>query len=312
MKAIVYNKKNLSDKLQYCNVEKPIPKKNEILIEVHAVSPNAADYRSLKMGMIPKKKIFGSGIAGIVESVGSDVKQFKPGDNVIGDLSDSGFGGFAEYALTTEKALVHKPETVSFEEAATLPIASTTAFKALRDKGHIQKGFSTLIVGSSGGVGTFAVQLARYFGARITAVCSTKNMEQSMGLGANSVIDYTKEDFINSKSRYDLIIAINGNYPLLGYRKILKRNGTYVMVGGSISQIFKSIFLGWILSMGSKKMSSLSAKVNQEDLAFVAKLVEGKHIKPIIEQRYTLAETAEAMNLIASGHASGKMVVNIK
>ncbi len=310
MKAIVYNKKGSPDKLEYCDVEKPTQKDKEVLIRIHAVSANATDYRSMKMGMIPKKKIFGSGIAGRVESVGNGIQQFNPGDSVIGDLSDFGFGGFAEYTVTPEKALIHKPEKITFEEASTLPVASTTALKALRDKGRIQKGHSVLIVGSSGGVGTFAVQLAKYFGAEITAVCSSKNIEQSSSLGADFVIDYTKEDFTKNDKRYDLIIAINGNYSLLEYRRILKRNGIYVMVGGALSQIFKSLFFGWLLSFGSKKMSSLSAKSNHQDLEFIAKLVEEERIKPVIEHHYSLNETAAAMNYLAEGHAKGKIVIN--
>lgn len=311
MKAIVYSKKGSPDKLQYRDAEKPYPKSNEVLIRIHSVSANAADYRSMKMGMIPKKKIFGSGIAGRVEAVGNDIQLFKVGDAVIGDLSNFGFGGFAEYTVAPEKALIHKPEKVTFEEAATLPIASTTALNALRDKGQIQKGQSVLIVGSGGGVGTFAVQIAKYFGAGITAVCSTKNIEQSTTLGADFVIDYTKEDFTKNDDCYDLIIGINGNYSLLEYRRLLKRNGIYVMVGGSLSQIFQSLLFGQLLSFGSKKMSSLAAKSNQQDLEFIAKLVDEGHIKPVIEQRYSLKETAEAMNYLDQGHAKGKIVINI-
>ncbi|MBT6765471.1 MAG: NAD(P)-dependent alcohol dehydrogenase, partial [Prolixibacteraceae bacterium] len=210
MKAVVYNKKGLPDKLIYCDVEKPRPNDNEVLIKIHAVSANAADYRSMRMGIIPKKRIFGADIAGRVESVGKNIRQFKPGDEVIGDLSDCGFGGFAEYAVAPEKALIPKPTKVLFEIAAALPIAGITALQALRDKGNIQKGQKVLIVGSGGGVGTFAVQLAKYFGAEVAAVCSSKNVAQTSSLGADYVIDYTKEDFTKNKRCYDLIIAING------------------------------------------------------------------------------------------------------
>ena len=225
MKAVVYNKNSLPDKLIYCDVEKPIPNDNEVLIQVVAVSANAADYRSIRMGLIPKKKIFGADIAGRVESVGKRIQQFKPGDEVIGDLSDCGFGGFAEYALATENALITKPVKMSFDEAAALPMAAVTALQALRDKGNIQKGQKVLIVSSSGGVGTFAIQLAKYFGAVVTGVCSSKNVEQTSSLGADYVFDYTKEDFTKSNRRYDLILAINGNSPLSAYRRALNPNG---------------------------------------------------------------------------------------
>jgi NADPH:quinone reductase-like Zn-dependent oxidoreductase len=173
MKAVVYNRKGLPDKLIYCDVEKPVPNDNEILVKIRAVSANAADYRSMKMGLIPKKKIFGADIAGNVEIAGKNIEKFKPGDEVIGDLAGYGFGGFAEYALAPEKALTLKPAKISFEEAAALPMAAVTALQGLRDKGNIKKGKKVLIVGSSGGVGTFAVQLAKYFGAEVTGVFST-------------------------------------------------------------------------------------------------------------------------------------------
>lgn len=179
MKAVMYNKKGTPDKLIYCDIEKPTPNDNEVLIKVFATSINAIDYRSMRMGMIPRKKIFGADISGKVESVGSNIRKFKPSDEVIGDLSDCGFGGFAEYAVASEKALISKPTGISFEEAAALPVAATTALRALQNKGNIQKGQNVLIVGSSGGVGTFAVQLAKYFGAEVTAVCSTKHLEQT-------------------------------------------------------------------------------------------------------------------------------------
>ncbi|MCP3933083.1 MAG: NAD(P)-dependent alcohol dehydrogenase [Bacteroidetes bacterium] len=311
MKAIIYDKKGLPDRLIYQDVDKPIPNDNELLIRVHVVSANAADYRSMKMGMIPKKKIFGSGIAGKVESVGKNIQQFEPGDHVVGDLTDFGFGGFAEYAIAPEKALIHKPENLSSEAAATLPVAATTALKALRDKGAIQKGQKVLIVGSGGGVGTFAVQLARHFSAEVTAVCSTGNIEQSTSLGADFVIDYTKEDFTKKNKYYDLIIAINGNYPLLACRRILKKEGTYVMVGGTLSQISKTLLFGWLLSFGSKKIRSLSAKSDPQDLEFVAKLVAEGKIQPVIEKQYSLAETADAMRYLTEGHAKGKIVINV-
>jgi NADPH:quinone reductase-like Zn-dependent oxidoreductase len=190
-------------------------------------------------------------------------------------------------------------------------MAAMTALQALRDKGNIQKGYQVLIVGSSGGVGTFAVQLAKYFESEVTGVCSSKNVQQALSLGADRVIDYTKEDLSEIGHRYNIILAINGNYPLSVYRKILAQNGIYVMVGGSLSQIFKSLVFGRFLSFGSKKMKSLTAKANKNDLEFLAKLLENGSIKPIIDRQYSLDKTAEAMDYISQGHAAGKVVINI-
>ena len=288
MKAVVYDKKGSPDKLIFKNVEKPSPNDNEVLIKIYAASINAADYRSMKMGMIPKKKIFGADVSGKVELVGKNIQKFNPGDEVIGDLSDVGFGGFAEYALAPEKAFVSKPANISYEAAAAIPLAGITALQAIRNKANIQKGYQVLIVGSSGGVGTFAVQLAKYFGAEVTAVCSTRNLEQTSILGADNIIDYTQEDFTKSDKAYDLILAVNGNYSLFAYRRILNKNGVYVMIGGALMQIIKTLLFAKLLSLGSKKMYSLFAKSNQKDLEFVVKLVEGGHIKSIIEQRFPL------------------------
>ena len=244
MKAVVYNKENYPDRLVYCDIDKPVPNDNEVLIKVHAVALNAADYRSMKMGLIPKGKIFGADIAGRIESVGKNITLFKPGDEVMGDLASYGFGGLAEYVNAPERLLIIKPKHISFEEAATLPMAALTALQALRDKGNIQKGQKVLIVGSAGGVGTFAIQLARYFNTEVTGVCSSKNVQQTLSLGADYVIDYTKENFTGKEKRYNIILGINGDYPLSGYRKVLTSDGIYVMVGGSISQIFKSLLFG--------------------------------------------------------------------
>lgn len=311
MKAVVYHKKGSPEKLVYGEIDKPVPGDNEVLIKVHAVSLNAADYRSMKMGIIPKRKIFGADIAGIIESAGKNITLFKPGDEVMGDLASFGFGGLAEYVTAPEKALVAKPSQVSFEEAAALPMAALTALQALRNKGNVQKGHKVLIVGSAGGVGTFAVQLAKYFEAEVTGVCSQKNVEQTKSLGADHVIDYTKENFIKSGKRYDLILGVNGNYSLMAYKKTLTKNGIYVMIGGSLSQIFKSLVFGWSFSLGSKKMKSLAAKANQKDLEFLAGLLEKGRIRPVIEIRYTLNKAAEAMDYLRKGHAAGKVVITI-
>lgn len=312
MKAIVFDKKQSPHKQRLENLKDPIPSDNEVLVKVVSVSINAADYRSIKMGMSPKKKMFGSAVSGVVELVGKNIQHFKPGDEVIGDLTDSGFGGLAEFVAAPEKAWAIKPANISFEDAAALPVAATTALQALRDKGNIQKGYNVLIVGSAGGVGTFAVQLAKYYGAIVTAVCSTKNIEQTLLLGAYKVIDYTKEDFTKFNNRYDLVLAINGNYPLFGYRRIMKSKGIYVMVGGALVQIIKSMLFGWFLSLGGKKMKVLPAKSDPEDLEFVAKLMDEGKIKAIIEKRYSFDNGVEAMTYLIKGHARGKLVVNLQ
>jgi NADPH:quinone reductase-like Zn-dependent oxidoreductase len=191
-------------------------------------------------------------------------------------------------------------------------MAATTALQGLRDKANIKKGQKVLIVGSAGGVGSFAIQLARYFGAEVTGVCSSGNVKQTFSLGADYVIDYTKESFLKNDKRYDIILAINGNYPLLSYRRILTANGTYIMVGGSLSQIFKSLLFGRMLSPGSKKMKSLTAKASKTDLEFLANLADKGIIKPVIDRRYSFDQAVDAMNYLKQGHATGKIVINIE
>ncbi len=311
MKAVVYHKKGSPEKLIYEDVDKPVPAGNKILVKIHAVSLNAADYRSMQLRLIPKNRIFGADISGVVESTGEKVSAFQPGDEVIGSLVDSGFGGLAQYVAVPENALIIKPKEISFAEASTLPVAGITALQALRDKGNISKGDKVLIVGSAGGVGTFAVQLAKHFGAEVTAVCSTKNVEQSFALGADEVLDYTKGTFAGNNKRYNIILAVNGSYPLLAYRKALESNGTYVMVGGSYLQLFKSLVFGWLLSFGGKKMKHLMAKELNSDLEILAELTAKRIIKPVIEKHYPLKKAAEAMNYLKQGHSSGKVVVDV-
>lgn len=311
MKAVVYKKSGHPDKLVYSDVDKPVPGDDEVLVRVHAVSLNAADYRSMKMGMIPKRKIFGADIAGRVESVGKNTREFIPGDEVMGDLASYGFGGLAESVTAPERLIIHKPKQVSFEDASAIPMAGVTALQALRDKGGVRKGQKVLIVGSAGGVGTFAVQLAKYFGCIVTGVCSTGNIQQTLSLGADEVIDYTKETFTGDDRKYDLIMAVGGNYPLAAYRKVLADHGTYVMVGGGLSQIFKSLLFGRFMSLGSRKMKFLAAKANRTDLEFLVKLVEQGAIKPVIDRRYTLENAADAMKYLVQGHSRGKVIINI-
>ena len=254
MKAIVSNKYGSPDVLELKEVEKPIPKDNQVLIKVHAASLNYGNLVLLKgkpflarfaFGLLkPKYSIPGGDIAGRVEAVGKDVKQFQPGDDVFGDLSGCGWSGFAEYVSVPENALALKPVNMSFEEAAAVPMAGITALQGLRDKGKIQSGQKVLINGASGGVGTFAVQIAKSFGAEVTGVCSTRNLDILRSIGADHVIDYTKEDFTQKKQSYDLILGVNGYQPISAYKRALSPNGIFVHVGGSGAQLFQAMVLG--------------------------------------------------------------------
>ncbi|MGA9397343.1 MAG: NAD(P)-dependent alcohol dehydrogenase [Anaerolineaceae bacterium] len=311
MKAVVYDKNEAPDVLQVREVEKPTPRDHEVLVRIHASSVNAADYRSLRMGIIPKRKIFGVDIAGRVEAAGKDTEKFKVGDDVFGDISGCGSGGFAEYVSVPESALALKPAGVTFEDAAAVSMAAVTALQSLREKGNIQAGQKVLIYGAGGGVGIFALQLAKYFGANVTAVCSSKNLELVRSLGADHVIDYAKEDFAKSGKHYDLILAVNGNRSLSDYKRALTPKGVFVMVGGALSQVIKTMLFGAIMSIGGKKMRFLAAKPNTKDLEYIIKLVEGGKVKPVIERRYPLHETAEAMRYLGEGHARGKVVINV-
>jgi NADPH:quinone reductase-like Zn-dependent oxidoreductase len=210
-----------------------------------------------------------------------------------------------------EKIIIKKPAGITFDEAASFPKAASTALQALRNQGNIMKDMDVLLVGSSGGVGTFAIQLAHYFEANITAVCSSRNLEQASDLGAEKVIDYAREYFADNDRKYDIILAINGNYPIRDYRKCLKPDGTYVMVGGSFRQIFKSLIFGRLLSTGKRKMKSVTAKADRKDLEFLASLLEQKKIRAVIEKTYPFEQAAKAMEYVSKGHSSGKVVVRM-
>lgn len=240
MKAILFEKSHKPDQWRLQEIDKPNPLENEVLVKIHAVSVNTADYRSMQLGIIPKKKIFGSDIAGVVEAIGNHVKSLRVGDAVFGDLSANGFGGFAEYTTAPESVLVKKPAGLTFEMVVAIPMAAVTALQAIRDKGQVHTGQDALIIGSGGGVGTFAVQFAKYYGAKVTAVCSTKNVQISQSLGADHVLDYSKQDFLVEGKKYEVIIVVNGNRPLRQYKKVLKPHGLLVVVGGSISQVLKT------------------------------------------------------------------------
>jgi NADPH:quinone reductase-like Zn-dependent oxidoreductase len=322
MKAIVYTKYGPPDVLRFKEVAKPAPKDSEVLVKVHAASANAADLHLLRgtpllfrlsAGLLkPRKRIIGADIAGRVEAVGRNVTQFQAGDEVFGDLSGCGFGGFAEYVCAREDTLVLKPAYLSFQYAAAAPMAAVTALQALRDKGQIKAGQSVLINGASGGVGTFAVQIAKAFGAEVTAVCSTSKVEMARSIGADHVIDYTQEDFTRNGQRYDLILAANGYRSISDYERTLTPRGTYVMSGGSTKQMFQAMLLGPLRSKsGGKKIGNILAKSNPKDLAFVRELLETGKIVPVIDRSYPLNDVAEAIRYLEEGHALGKVVISM-
>ena len=323
MKAIIYTKYGSPDVLQLKEVEKPTPKDGEVLIKVQAASVNAADMQLLRGDFLirlkgygflkPKNKIFGSDIAGRIEAVDKNVKQFQPGDEVFGEISECGLGGFAEYVCVPENTLALKPTNISFEEAASIPIAAVTALQGLRDKGRIQQGQKVLINGASGGVGTFAVQIAKYFGAEVIGVCSTRNLDMVRSIGADQVIDYTQEDFTKSGQHYDLILATAGYCSIFDYKRALSPKGICVMVGGSMAQMFQAMLLGPLISMtGSKKMGILLQRPNQKDLVFMNGLLETGKVVPVIDRRYPLSEVAEALRYYAEGHTRGKVVITVE
>ena len=323
MRAITCTKYGSPDVLQLKEVEKPTPKDDEVLVKIHAASVNMYDWHLLTADIFmvrlmgggllrPKHPIPGADIAGRIEAAGSHIKQFRPGDEVFGDISACGDGGFAEYVSVRESSLALKPSNLTFDEAAAVPMAATTALQGLRDQGHIQPGQKVLIQVASGGVWTFAVQIAKSFGAEVTAVCSTRNLEQALSLGADHVIDYTKEDFTKSGKQYDLILAANGYHPLSDYKRALTSQGIYVMAGGTMAQIFGAMLLGsWMSKTGGKKMGGVTGKPNQGDLTFMKGLLEAGKVVPVIDRRYPLPETAEALRYLGEGHARGKIVITV-
>ena len=324
MKAIVNTHYGSPDVLQLKEVARPTPKDNEVLVQVHAASVNAAELHLLRgkpflmrlMGfgfLIPKHTILGAAMAGRVEAVGRNVTQLQPGDEIFGDLTKCGWGAFAEYVCASEDALVLKPANVTFEQAAAIPLAAVTALQGLRAKGQIKLGQKVLINGAGGGVGTFAVQLAKAFGAEVTGVCSTRNVDMVRSIGADQVIDYTQEDFTKNGQRYDFIFAVNGYHSIFDYKRALSPKGVYVMIGGSNAHLFQAMLLGPVISMtGRQKMGSMGvAKPNQKDLVFMKELLEAGKVKPVIDRRYPLGETAEAIRYLEAGHAKGKVVIMV-
>ena len=320
MKAIVYEKYGPpSEVLQLKEVEKPTPKDNEVLVKIYAASINDGDKSIIRgkpfiarlySGLLkPKHTIPGGDIAGQVEAVGRNVKQFQPGDEIFGDIGACGFGAFAEYASVPENALTMKPVNMTYEEAAAVPQYALVALQGLRDKGQIQPGQKVLINGASGGVGTFAVQIAKSYGAEVTGVCSTGNLDMVRSIGADHVIDYTQEDFTQNGQRYDLILDIVANRSISDYMRALSPKGSYVSVAFNPS----SLFLGPLISMtGSKKVGSMLHKPNVKDLVYMKELIEAGKVVPVIDRRYPLSEIAEAFRYFEEGHPTGKVVITVE
>ncbi len=320
MKAIVCTQYGPPDVLQFTELAKPTPADNEVLIKLYAASANPVDLhlmrgkpfflRLMSGGLrAPKRKVPGHDIAGRVEAVGRNVIQFKPGDAVFGACR----GAFAEYVCAKEDNLALKPANSSFEDAAAMPVAALTALQGLRDKGRIQPGQKVLVDGASGGVGTFAVQIAKSFGAEVTAVCSTQKVDTARSIGADHIIDYTQEDFTKSGQRYDLILAANAHHSIFDYRRALIQNGIYVMAGGGGLQALQAVLLGPLLSrIGRKKTRFFIAKIDQKDLVFLKELLEAGKVVPVIDRRYPLSDAAEALRYLAEGHAKGKIVLTVE
>jgi len=321
MKAMVYTKYGTPDVLQLKEVEKPGPEDNEVLIKVHAASVNSWDWDLLRgtpfvnrlmFGLLKPKVILGCDIAGRVEAVGRNVKQLQPDDEVFGDLSGCGWGGFAEYVCARENALALKPACLTFEQAAAVPQAALLALQGLRYKGQIQPGQKILINGAGGGVGTFAVQMAKSLGAEVTGVDSTQKLEVVRSLGADHVIDYTQEDFTKNGKPYDMILDVAGFRSIYDYRRALGPGGVYVMIGGSSALVFQLMFLGpWISMVGSKKMGILLHKPNK-GLDYMTGLFEAGKVVSVIDRRYPLSEAADALRYFGAGLARGKVVITLE
>jgi NADPH:quinone reductase-like Zn-dependent oxidoreductase len=323
MKAIVQTEYGSPDVLSLQEVDKPIVTANSVLVQVRATSVNAGDWHLMRgdpfltrliFGGIlkPKIKILGMDIAGIVEAIGKDVTQFQVGDEVFGDLSECGFGAFAEYACATEAVLSLKPTNISFEQAATVPCAAITALQGLRDCGRIRSGQKVLINGASGGVGSFAVQIAKALGAKVTAVGSTSKMEMLRSIGADHIIDYTQTDITKNGQEYDLIIDAAAYRSVFDYAQILKSEGTYVLIGGSISRLFQVLLFGSVISsMMHRKVKCLTAKPNRSDLVILKDMIEAGKIVPAIDRAYPLSDVPTAIRQLEQRQVQGKVAINV-
>lgn len=318
MKAILYTKYGPPEVLQIQEVEKPRPKDHQVLVKVHAASVNALDWRPFTMPSLlirllsgglskPKDPSVGVDVAGVVEAVGKEVTVFQPGDEVFGVAP----GSFAEYVTNGASKFAHKPANVSFESAAAVPVAAFTALQGLRDHGKIRPGQKVLIDGASGGVGIYAVQIAKAFGAEVTAVCRTRNLDMVRSIGADHAIDYTLEDFTKSGQRYDFIYAVNGYHPILAYRRALNPNGTCIVAGGSFSQIIQAVLLGRLISkFGNKQIGFQGiASTSNADLLVIKEFLETGKVVPVIDKCYPLSETAAAVKYLIEEHGRGKVVI---
>lgn len=320
MKAVLRETYGPPDVLHLEDTPAPTPGDNDVLVRVHAASANAGDWHLLRgtpfplrfvAGLrVPNIKVIGNDISGRVEAIGRNVTQFRPGDEVFGELSRCGFGAYAELVAAPEKALALKPVNLSFDEAAALPTAGCTALQGLR-KGRIEQARRVLINGASGGVGTFAVQIAKAFGAEVTAVCSAGNVEMVRSIGADHVIDYSKDDFATHSERYDVILAANGDRSIWDYRRALTADGRYVMTGGSNRQLTEALLLGPLLSSGRRTFGNLLVKPERTDLLLLKDFCERGQVKPVIDRRFPLSDVASAIRYIEDGHPRGKVVVTI-
>ena len=319
MKAVIFEQYGGPEVLQLTELEKPVPNENQVLVKVQAASINAADYRPMGgkpfvlrfMTGVPRPRDtrIGLDLAGVVEAVGDKVTQFRPGDEVFGCHS----GAFAEYICTREGLLAPKPDGVTFGQAAAAPVGGLTALQGLRDFAHVQPGQRVLIQGASGAVGSYAIQIAKLFGAEVTAVCSPRNLVMARSLGADNVIDYTREDFTRGHERYDLIFAINGYHPLVAYKRVLAPQGLYICAGGTLPQIFSAMLLGGLVSerKGRQLRSMGISEVNQEDLINMADLLKEGKIVSLIDRSYPLDQVVEAFRYVLETHPQGKVVLTI-
>jgi len=318
MKAIIFTEYGPPDVLQLKDVEKPTPKDNEVLIKIHAASANAADWHTMRAepflarlanGLLkPKNPRLGADLAGSVEAVGKNVTQFQAGDDVFGELPLDGLGSFAEYICSDEDALALKPVNMTFEQVAAVPLAAFTALQGLRDKGQIKSGQKVLINGASGGVGTFAVQIAKSFGTEVTGVCSTSKLDITRSIGADYVIDYTREDFTKNGKQYDLIFDAVGNRSINDYKRALTPNGICVVAGfTSLTRLFQYMLLG-----GKKVGLMETAHPDKKDLLFIKELLESGKVVPVIDRVYPLMDVPEAIRYLEEGHATGKVVITVE
>jgi NADPH:quinone reductase-like Zn-dependent oxidoreductase len=319
MKAVIFSNYGSPDVLKIQELEMPAPKDDEILVRVRASSVNIAEWYGMtglflaRLGggfFKPKDTRLGADFSGVVEAVGRNVSDFKPGDEVFGGKG----GAYAEY-VTVRKAIAHKPANVTFEEAAAVPTAGITALQGLRDHGKIQPGQKILIHGASGGVGSFAIQIAKALGAEVTAVCSTQNVGNAHSLGADHVIDYTKEDFTRNGKKYDLLFNVNGGRSWSEYKRVLKPNGIFVLVGGPRTPVIGPLSLLVKTRIGmlgaSQRFAFFIAQFNREDMQVLKDLLETGKIKPFVEKTYPLTRIADAMRHLGTGHAQGKIVVTM-